>query len=274
MTSVPPVLLVHLAWGPLGLAPLHAFLNLHASTDAGTDHELLVVLNGFTAEGRADADVLARDSGAAVWGTPAPCQDLDAYRAAAGAHPAGAYVFANSYARPLADRWVGKLVDAAGSRGVAGATGSFETQRLPYVPDRHSRSLPAWAAEIAQRAGPATRTRLRFPPFPNAHLRTNAFAMSAGTLDALAWPPATTKQDALALEGGRRGLSAQAGRRVLVDVEGDAVAPEAWPTSRIFRSGEQERLLVADNRTDQYANADAAERAILRRLAWGDAGTA
>lgn len=274
MTTRPPVCLVHLAWGPLGLQPLRAFLDATASFSAGTDLETLVVLNGFEEQRLSDARALASNAGALAWTTPAPCQDLDAYRLAAESHPADAYVFANSYARPLGDRWVAKLVEAAGSDGMSGATGSFETQRLPYVPDRRSRPLGTWLAEAAQRVGPATRTRWRFPSFPNAHLRTNAFALHAATLARLRWPATPDKRDALALEGGRRGLSAQVGRRVLVDVDGNAVPPEHWPTSRIFRSGEQERLLVADNRTDQYSAADTAERAALRRLAWGDAATA
>jgi hypothetical protein len=265
------VLLVHLAWGPLGLDRLRAFLRVEAAFDPGVERELLVVLNGFEDEHRADARALARDAGAAAWSTPAPCQDLDAYRVAAAAHPAGSYVFVNSYARPLAEGWVAKLVDAAGPQGVAGATGSFETQRLPYVPARGGHSLGSWLRDTAHRAGPATRSRLQFPAFPNPHLRTNAFAMRASTLADLRWSSTPSKREALVLEGGRRGLSAQAGRRVLVDRDGRAVPPEAWPTSRIFRSGEQERLLVADNRTDQYAEADAAEREALRRLAWGDA---
>lgn len=274
MTATPPVLLIHLAWGPLGLDRLRAFLDAQARFDAGTDRELLVVLNGFVPEQLAGAQGLIRGAGATASSTPAPCQDLDAYRAAAAAHPAGSYVFVNSYARPLADRWVAKLVEAAGTHGVAGATGSFETQRLPYVPERRSRTATAWLADTAQRAGPATRSRLQFPSFPNPHLRTSSFAMSAATLRGLSWPAAPTKRDALVLEGGRRGLSTQAGRRVLVDVDGNAVPPDGWPTSRIFRSGDQERLLVADNRTDQYSEADAAGRAVLRRLAWGDAASA
>ena len=43
---------------------------------------------------------------------------------------------------------------------------------------------------------------------------------------------------------------------------------EEWALSRTFRSGEQENLLIADNRTDQYANGDEAFRTLLAGLAW------
>jgi hypothetical protein len=85
----------------------------------------------------------------------------------------------------------------------------------------------------------------------------------------MSWAPAPNKRAALAIESGRRSLSKQVTRTVLVDVDGNAVPPDRWPKARIFRSGEQERLLVADNRTDQYAAADLNERRQLRELAWG-----
>jgi hypothetical protein len=57
----------------------------------------------------------------------------------------------------------------------------------------------------------------------------------------------------------------------VVGRDGAAYEPAEWPNSRTFRVDEQENLLVADNRTDEYASADAATRAALRRMAWGDA---
>jgi hypothetical protein len=48
------------------------------------------------------------------------------------------------------------------------------------------------------------------------------------------------------------------------------VEVEDWPEARVFRSGNQEELLVRDNRTRQYDDADPRRRAFLARMAWGD----
>ena len=51
-------------------------------------------------------------------------------------------------------------------------------------------------------------------------------------------------------------------RALVVGRDGEAYAPERWPESATFRSGGQANLLVADNRTRQWEEADAAEREI------------
>ena len=89
----------------------------------------------------------------------------------------------------------------------------------------------------------------------------------------LDWETGRSKASAWALESGRRSISSQvwhSGGQVLV-VGRDAVAyaSERWRESGTFRSGGQRNLLVADNRTEQYANADPALRATLERMAWG-----
>jgi hypothetical protein len=237
------------------------------------DHDLLVVLNGFGPEAAAAAREAATRAEADTWATTRPVQDLEAYRQAVARHPADAYCFANSYARPLAPRWMAKLLAAAGD-GLAGATGSFETQRVPFPAAADGLSPAKKVLKQFEAAGPAVRTRLAFPAFPNPHLRTNAFALTHRTLQRLNWLVVHDKRDALAVESGRRSLGRQAGRVVLVDVDGNPVEPADWPGARIFRSGEQERLLVADNRTDQYAEASPEERAWLRGLAWGPGAVA
>lgn len=255
------VRVVHLAWGPLGPAALERYLRAHRAHDPGLDHELLVVLNGFTPEAQAAAR--AALDGVTAFATPRPVQDLEAYRRAVAAHPAGAYCFMNSYARPLEEQWLRKLVDAARQHGIAAATGSYESQRVPFPPATTDRRA------LLTHAGPAVRSRLAFRPFPNPHVRTNAFALTHETLSRVSWPATTSKREALTLESGRRSLTAQAGDPVLVARDGGTVAPADWPDARIFRSGGQERLLVADNRTQQYAEATPEDRAELRRLAWG-----
>jgi hypothetical protein len=98
--------------------------------------------------------------------------------------------------------------------------------------------------------------------------------MSRDLVRAARWPEVPTKRGAWELESGRDGLTRFVWSRglaaLVVGRDGTAYAPHEWPRSATFRGGEQANLLVADNRTRQWEEAGAAERARLSRLAWGD----
>jgi hypothetical protein len=250
------VALSYLVWAPLGTGPCERFLAAHARHPPGVDHRLVVILNGFD-----DATTLAEHRAlfAAVEHDELllrrPLHDLGAYRLAAAQTPGDTLAFVNSYAEPLADGWLARLLDALAEAGVGmvGATGSFES-----------------AFSAAPRPLKPLRA-LAFPSAPNPHLRTNAFALRREVLERLAWRSPRTKGAALRLESGRRGLSRQVvgmGLELRVVGRDGSYDVPAWPDSATFRSGDQEQLLVADNRTHQYAQADYAERARLAAMAW------
>jgi SAM-dependent methyltransferase len=75
------------------------------------------------------------------------------------------------------------------------------------------------------------------------------------------------------LESGYDGITRrllQRGRRVLVvGRDGRAYETDAWPESRTFRSGAQENLLIADNRTADWQRASPRLRRRLSRDAFG-----
>lgn len=253
------VTVIHLVWAPLGAEPVQRFAAALRRHPAGSEHRLLVVLNGFD-----DAEA-AREARAALEGLAfdellleAPVIDLEAYRLAALRAETDAVCILNSYARPLADGWLGHLVGALGTKGVglAGASGSYESTYS---------AAPPWLRPL----------RREFPRFPNPHLRTNAFVVERERLLAAYREPISDKRAALRLENGRHSLSRQVWDAdeevVVVGRDGRARVHAEWPRSRTFRSGDQDNLLVADNRTDQYAHADARQRLRLARLAWGDA---
>ncbi|MGZ4351312.1 MAG: hypothetical protein ACXVRX_12420 [Solirubrobacteraceae bacterium] len=56
---------------------------------------------------------------------------------------------------------------------------------------------------------------------------------------------------------------------MVVGRDGRAYDRDRWRESRTFRAGEQDNLLVEDNRTRQYEEAQGRWRRKLARLAWG-----
>ena len=85
------------------------------------------------------------------------------------------------------------------------------------------------------------------------------------------------KWDAWRFESGRESMTRRLeshGLNVLVvGRDGVAYRKDDWANSFTFRSGGQANLLVADNRTRQYADAGNEDRRRLNTLAWGE-GTA
>jgi hypothetical protein len=248
------VCVVHLVWAPLGPEPLRRFAASYRAHPAGLDHRLVLLFKGFGDAGPSAAHREAvADLDHETLTYDRPTFDLPAYAAAAAALDAGQVCFLNSESELVADGWLaalhGALADPA--VGAVGATGSYESPRT-INPLR----------------------RRRWPRFPNPHLRTNAFMLAKELMAALRWPEVRTKSQAWELESGRAGFTRQVWDRglgtLVVGRDGTAYAPPEWPASATFRSGDQANVLIADNRTRQWAQADPDLRARLSRLAWSD----
>lgn len=252
---------VHLIYGPLGVEHVERFAASYRRHVAGADHELLLALN------HASSDLLAPFDGLTYRTVETEGQDIDCYFAAARVCAEGRVLFLNSYSELLADGWLAKL-----NRPYAvAATGSFESHF-----DAEAAAMRV--SRLYVRTYLARRAELRglvqeFKPFPNPHLRTNAFALDRDTFLSLSYEPDGTKRGTLLFESGRRGMTTQLLNRGVparvVGRDGRAYDIPEWPASRTFRLGSQENLLVGDNRTREYEAADPAVRSRLRLLAWG-----
>lgn len=248
----PPLCLVHLSWTPYGLGPAERFLASYRAHPAGAEHRLLVVFAGPDEDrGQAHAAFAAVEHERldASLG-----MDLDHYRAAVDHLEAESYCFVNTVSEVLADDWLGLLARALAEPGVGmvATTGSYESPN-------------------AVRPGPLRRLRPGHEPFPNPHLRTNGFALRRETILELEWPTGLDKLQTVALEGGSASLTRQVrerGLETMVVGRDGAYPPERWRRSRTFRSGEQENLLLADNRTRHYQEGGRLTRAGLAWLAW------
>ncbi len=245
--------LVYLAWTPYGIETAERFLASYRRHDPGAEHRLLLLLAG--PEGDRDP---WRRAFAAVPHEELEVgegMDLDHYREAAERVAAERFCFLNTSTEILAAGWLGHLERAllAPGVGVVGATGS-------------------WESPNAVRPGPLRRLRPGHPSFPNPHLRTNGFAIGRELLRELDWPTGIDKLGAVAVEGGYGSLTRQVQERGLearvVGRDGVAYPPEEWYESRTFRRGEQENLLLADNRTRHYQDGGRLTRAFLAWLAW------
>ncbi len=263
------IALAHLVWAPLGPEPLRHFLRSYAAHPAGAEHELVVILNGSGAPGAHARERLLAE----LDGTPhtlielaRPVQDLTAYGEAAARLDHELICLLNSYAEVLADAWLAHLAAALAREdvGLAGATGNWESQaEFPRG------GIEQWPQQLIG----LRRARRDYPRFPNPHVRTSSFMIARERLVAMRLEAVRDKRDAYIVESGFHSITRQVAetgqRTVVVDRDGRLYDPPDWPRSRTFRSGSQERLLVADNQTRAYEGCSPRVRHALARSSWG-----
>src|SRR5437764_7815715 len=110
----------------MGTAPIERFLASWREREAGVDHELVAVLNGFgdDAAQRETRELLA-GAAARVLAVDAPLMDLGAYLFAAQRLDHRRLCFVNTRTEPLVDGWLAALASHLGEGvGAVGATGS------------------------------------------------------------------------------------------------------------------------------------------------------
>jgi len=259
MTGGREVCLAYLCWGPLGPLPVEEFTASYRQNPGGCDHRLLILQkDAEDREVREACSRLADEAPAAelLEVSPDPL-DLGTYMEVARAVEATFLCFLNTGSRPLDPEWLRKLMArlSAPEVGLVSASGSYESfsSHAPFV----TRPL----------------RKRQFPLFPNAHVRTNAFAMSREHMLALDWGRVTRKLDAWKLESGWRNITRQVWAKgldaLVVGRDGVAYERERYYESNTFRRGDQPNLLVSDNRTREFDAAPPERRRRLFELAWG-----
>lgn len=215
------VTIVHLVRKANGQGCFERFMDALWAHPPGVAYDLVLACKGFDEQPAGLATIRRY---------PDIGHDIGTYRRAALDATTGYVCFLNSFSRPLKANWLAMMLDVAQREdvGLVGCTSSKEA--VPCA------------------------------PFPNPHVRTNAFVMLRELFIELA-PVDPTREECLAFEAGPNSLTRQVKARGLRAV----TVPR-----RPFRWGNQRDLLVADNRTDDYQHAAPERRKFLQQLAWGE----
>lgn len=298
---MPEIAVVHLVRKRNGLEPFERFLTSYLAHTAGIAHELVILFKGFHRERGLERydQTLASVKHERLF-IPDRGYDLGAYWLATQRLEHRFLCFLNSYSRILDSNWLDKFHRRIVQKdvGLVGATGSWQSMATDYIareeqidapregggsgnppsgslgsarPSKNAfRDIKLWMLHVAGLWRPAR----DFPLFPNYHLRSNAFMGARDTLVRVHCGSMRTKLSAYRLESGNNSITNQIlnfGKRVLVvGRDGEAYEPARWHISNTFWQSEEENLLVSDNQTDAYLNADRNERARLAGYAWGD----
>jgi hypothetical protein len=113
---------------------------------------------------------------------------------------------------------------------------------------------------------------LHYAPYPNPHIRTNAFMIERGRFLALRASSFRTKFGVYKFESGRQSLTQQVVkqglRSVVVDHDGRIYDMADWKLSSTYWIDQQANLIAADNRTRDYSEGSEEFRARLQAHAW------
>ena len=277
---------VHLVWMPFGPDLFRSFIASYRRHPAGCEHELVILFNGIGGEEEA-APYHAFLKEAGISYSPYYLSsgiDIEAYYWIAAQLSHTYILFLNSYSCLLADNWGRYYLDAisGANTGAVSATGSWQS----YYSTVFTRNTYGWEWKKDVRENVRKYKlfikaffwwRWLFRPFPNAHLRTNAFMVKRELFLSVPRPAVfPDKFTAYVYESGKKGFSADLLRRGyeigVVDKFGRVYAKDDWMVSDTFWVGGQENLLVSDNQTRKYDEAVPEDKKKLSYLAWGRTG--
>lgn len=267
---------VHLVRALNGLTPFMNFIRSYTQYRPGQKHDLLIIFKGFGANhglseykkilnGIEYKTMFVQD-----WG-----YDIRPYFTATKRFDYQYFCFLNSFSTILDHDWLYKMnsLISAGKVGLVGATGSYESVYSNLLMmEKTFKTKPLYH----KTQGYLRRQiyRLYFDPFPNYHIRTNAFIISRPLMLKIRCGNMLRKLDALRFESGKNSLTRQImnmGFRVLmVGKNGNGYEKEEWFNNNIFFQNKQGNLLVADNKTRVYSEGTKEQKKILSKMAWGD----
>lgn len=276
------VAIVHLIWLPYGIEWFQYFISSYKKFASGFPHNLVLLFNGVMNKDDTNAyheyalqqglvyDSYYREKG----------QDLEVYFWIARQLSVEYVLFLNSYSILLSQNWLYKYMNIVIKEkriGVISATGSYQSYYSSLLYENSWR----WEKDNSFRVNwrkykLLIKTiffyRFCFKPFPNPHIRTNAFLINKELFLSLKFKVPEDKFRAYQFESGRTGLTNQLLRKnlrvLIVDVFGNFYEMTNWYQSRTFWTSNQENLLVSDNQTGIYQDATSAERAKMSYNAW------
>ena len=227
---------------------LKRFIKSYQNHPTEMNHRLIFILKGFSGVEAEDQKrrIVKKLRHAEFVEVSDDGFDINAYRDAAQQIDCEYLLFLNSYSSIEADQWLEKFTavfQKHPTAGLVGATGNWEITNDET-------------------------------PFPNVHIRSNGFMIRRDIFLNLTFGALDTKKACSQFEAGKNSMTRQILalnlELYIVGRNGHVYPPQNWPESGIFRSGEQENLLIADNRTREHTTESPRHRLKMARLSWGD----
>lgn len=273
MADMPEICVAHLVRARNGLKPFLGFLESYARNRGGIGHDLLIIYKGFNSKADiAEYEKLLEEFPHETLSVRDFGFDVGPYFEAIHKFNYNYFCFLNSFSVLIDSDWLRKMHIHISNNGIGlvGATGSYESTYTNLISLKIKLPIHKQIPLLPQ----IYRIRRYFDPFPNYHIRTNAFMIPSSIMKSISRPRICTKTDAHRFESGKESLTRQIMKNnlevLVVGRDGIGYRKEQWCRSNTFRQGDQENLLVADNQTRKFTDSDEKTRLSLSRATWGD----
>lgn len=264
-------IVMYLAYEPYGISYLKKFLENYKKFNSGYKHELLICFKKFK-------NIKSINK----WSKIVPFKftkfidkeikndfDIGSYFRVAKKYRNRKVLFLDTHTIPLVKNWLFFFIKNYEKKSVIGATGSYAS--IPsiffefYFKQHTKFQQLRWGLQHM----------LKVKLFPNPHIRTTGFFMSAADFLSLTFDKnkLTKKIETNYFEGGRNGMSQQLISRgfklFIINSDNKKFLIPDWPKSQTYCCKNQEKLIFGDNRTNEYAAANKEIRKKLRKIVWG-----
>jgi len=267
---------VHLVRRVNGLEPFQRFLLSYLEHPAGVEHDLVILFKGFDDPATTKPyEELLRNINYKKLSVPDSGFDLVPYFIAAERLDADYLCFLNSFSVIIDRDWLLKLFKQISQPGIGivGATGSWGSIMTGGVSGK--KNLPLWEKILRPMVRWLKKLyfSLNFEPFPNCHIRSNAFMMASANMKRIRRGWVVSKMDTYKLESGKNSITKQLERMglraLIVGKDGVGYEKQQWNLSKTFWWPDQPNLLVSDNQTRKYESETEEEKEKLELFAWG-----
>ena len=252
----------YIAYEPFGIEYLKRFLERYSYYESGFDHDLLICFKQFRNQEMIKNWKKIINFKFIEFDDSDQKNDFDigSYFRIAKKYNDRQILFLDTHTRPNTNNWLKIFVDHYKEKSIVGATASkssLSSQFLNFFYEQHSKF---------QQLRWGLKHLIYVKLFPNPHIRTTAFFLSAKDLINLNYDTEkfVHKIQTNYFEAGRQSLSNKLKKKgfdlIVVNSDNNSFHENDWIKSDTFCLGNQNKLVFIDNRTEEYANSSKVER--------------
>lgn len=175
--------------------------------------------------------------------------------------------FLNNQCYPVKKNWLLLMSSNYKKKRILGTSGSYESISSRGFLRNYNENIFSYICRV-------TKYLINFPLFPNPHIRTSNFMMSAKDYIKYKFEKNYyTKFDSWKTESGRGSITnffKKKGFEILVvNSDGVAYSEKNWKYSETYCYKNQNKLIVSDKRTRKYDNFSIKNKKIKTKIVWG-----
>lgn len=194
--------------------------------------------------------------------------DWGSYKRVAEKNKNDVIFFMNCHSYPIVDNWLAHFVNNYENKTLLGASGSMESMVNTAFTGSHSKNkLKSYYYALSN--------FLRFPIFPNPHIRSNCFMISASDFIDLNFNKKYRykKIGSWINESGRNGMTNFLKKKnfqiYVINSDGLSFDECEWHKSETYACNNQNKLIISDKFTRIFSNADYNTKKKIKKNIWG-----